>query len=76
MHHSTLLFVLFGTVNAFQVNSVASLNTTTSLMAASGRPNGAANIDFEELVAERITKRKAMTYCANQDSVNGMCTIG
>ncbi|KAK6001644.1 hypothetical protein QM012_002134 [Aureobasidium pullulans] len=73
MHPSTLLFALFGTAIASESNSAASLNTTTSLVAAFGRPDGAANIDLEGLVAERITKRKAMTYCANQDSTNGDC---
>jgi hypothetical protein len=72
MHPATVFLTLFGTASALQASSVASSNNTISSIITSGHPDGAVNIDLEDLAAERITKRKAMTYCANQESTSGM----
>jgi hypothetical protein len=72
MHLTTTFLVLIGTVSALNVTSLVKSNSRIAVPAEFRRPNGAADIDLDELLSERITKRKAMTYCADQDSTDGV----
>lgn len=72
MQLATTLLALLGTASAFEVTSTVANNSRVAVPATDRKPKGAADIDLDDLLSERITKRKAMTYCADQDSTDGM----
>lgn len=72
MQFTTALLALLGTASALEITSPVANNSRIAVPARSRMPKGAADVDLDELLSERITKRKAMTYCADQDSTDGM----
>jgi hypothetical protein len=71
MHLSTLLSLVsatgvWGLSNPAPINStrIAFADVIPALM-------GSADIDLDELGSEGLAKRKAITYCANQQSTAG-----
>jgi hypothetical protein len=70
MHFPTLLS-LVGATGALSLSSPAPINNTRIAFAAIPALMGSADIDLDELGSEGLAKRKAMTYCANQQSAPG-----
>ena len=76
MHLPTLLSLVTVTGTLGFPDSAPANNTRLIDLAAFSAPIGNADINLDELAKEEITKRTAMTYCANQQSTSGKLAIG
>jgi hypothetical protein len=71
MHLQPTLFALLGAASAMHAASAEAQDNTIAALSAYQYPKGTADIDLDDLAAEGIIKRKAITYCANQQYANG-----
>lgn len=72
--HFTSLLALIGATHAMQLEARNSSSIAVDVAGTSSELSGWADIDLVGMAAEGLTKRKAMTYCANSNSVTGKCS--
>lgn len=66
--HVSVLLALLGAASTLGAKDFTPENNLLAERDGLAKPQGWAIIDLDDLAAEGLQKRKAMTYCANQDS--------